>query len=228
MTVSVLYSSPGYAGQIAPNGGVNIDVSTGLDASNTLITTGGQADAHWGVNGNAAQVVAPGNLDSGFWIAIDANAHDNGPSGYAFTRMFSLAGVDLGTVDDSTPTMNDASLHGFSAPRSDFLQDTNTLRLTMTFADRAVDGVRLEGAVTTDAANAVSELATLGLLELAVASLGLLRRWRAGALTSTKRAMPARPAPPLYTEISRFRGRPAWDTAWVLGQGGRSGSRMPV
>ncbi len=108
--------------------GSSINVSTGLDASNTLITTGGTSDAHWTVQEadgttGAAQVVTPSNADwwnapgSGWlangpnsdWIARDANNAFNGLGPYTFTTTFDLTGANLATealtgswaVDDS-------------------------------------------------------------------------------------------------------------------------------
>jgi hypothetical protein len=108
--------------------GSSINVSTGLDASNNLITVGGQPDAHWVVqeaNGStgAAQVVEPNNQDwwgvpgSGWvangpnsaWIARDANDAFAGLGPYTFTTTFDLTGADLSqqvltgawAVDDS-------------------------------------------------------------------------------------------------------------------------------
>jgi len=99
-----------------------LNLSTGLDASNNLITSGGLSDAHWTVNEQAggtgaAQTVYPGNADwyggwlddgpNSDWIARDASISNNGPAPYTFQVTFSLAdttGASLSgswAVDDS-------------------------------------------------------------------------------------------------------------------------------
>jgi len=88
--------------------GATINLATGLDCSNKLITTGGQQDCHWTVKGNPAQVVAPGNADwspwwtsdgpNSDWIAINANNCCNGPAPYTFNLTFDLSGYNLATV----------------------------------------------------------------------------------------------------------------------------------
>ncbi len=90
-----------------------INLSTGLNASNTLITTGAQPDAYWTVSEQAggngpAQTVYPNNADwySGWlangpnsdWIARNANVTNNGAAPYTFTRTFDLTGYNLATV----------------------------------------------------------------------------------------------------------------------------------
>ena len=85
-----------------------INVATGLDCSNLLITTGGTNDCHWTVNGNPAQVVAPDNADwywgwpsdgpNSDWIAINANTASNGPAPYSFDLVFDLSGSSLSVV----------------------------------------------------------------------------------------------------------------------------------
>jgi hypothetical protein len=93
-----------------------INVSTGLDASNNIITTGAVNDAHWTVTTNPTfsptgipQTVFPNNADSGFpswvandsksdWIARNADHSNNGPAPYTFTRTFDLAGLNPSTA----------------------------------------------------------------------------------------------------------------------------------
>ncbi len=92
---------------------ITINLATGLDASNTLITTGAQSDAHWTVDNpqgssttTPAQTVYPGNPNwfggwlangpNSTWIARDANTPANGLGTY--TRAFDLTGGDLSTV----------------------------------------------------------------------------------------------------------------------------------
>jgi PEP-CTERM motif len=92
------------------------NVSTGLDATNTLITTGGTADAHWVVGESAggtgaAQVVEPpenpsndwyvywvANGPDSAWIARNASLVDNGPAPYTFSTTFDMTGYDLSTA----------------------------------------------------------------------------------------------------------------------------------
>lgn len=92
------------------------NVSTGLDATNTLITTGGTADAHWivqesaGGTGAAQVVEAPENPNNDWyvgwvadgpdsaWIARDASVVDNGPAPYTFSTTFDLSGYDPTTA----------------------------------------------------------------------------------------------------------------------------------
>jgi hypothetical protein len=102
------------ASQVAQAASIN--VSTGLDASNNVITTGGVNDAHWQVTVDPTfsptgipQTVFPGNPDSGFpnwsangpnsdWIARNANVTDNGPAPYTFSTTFNLTGFNLSQV----------------------------------------------------------------------------------------------------------------------------------
>jgi hypothetical protein len=94
----------------------SIDLSTGLDNSNNLITSGGTADAHWSVRSYggspaAAEVVASGNPDwfsgwlpngpSSSWIARNAFVPDNWPNGALYSVSFDLSGYDLSTVSMS-------------------------------------------------------------------------------------------------------------------------------
>jgi uncharacterized repeat protein (TIGR01451 family) len=88
--------------------GGTINLATGLNCFNQLITTNGTSDCHWTVKGNRAQVVEPGGADwySGWlsngphsnWIAINANQTSNGPPPYGFTLTFDLSGSNLSTV----------------------------------------------------------------------------------------------------------------------------------
>jgi PEP-CTERM motif len=105
------------ASQAARAGTINL--ATGLNASNHLITTGGLADAHWTVQEQAggigaAQTVYPNNADWGVgpggwaangpnstWIARDANTTNNGPAPYTFYRTFNLSGANLANVSVS-------------------------------------------------------------------------------------------------------------------------------
>ena len=92
-----------------------INLATGLDASNQLLSTSGAADAHWTVDqhggGTApAQVVTASSADGGFfagwaadgpnsdWIALNANTSAPGPSPYTFYRTFDLTGANLANV----------------------------------------------------------------------------------------------------------------------------------
>jgi hypothetical protein len=89
-----------------------INVSTGLDASNTLITDE-SADAHWTApSGAAALPVFADDADGGFftwvangpnsnWIAADDNnASDPGNDG-TYTRTFDLTALDQSTASIS-------------------------------------------------------------------------------------------------------------------------------
>ncbi|MGH3261423.1 MAG: hypothetical protein ACRDNS_05445, partial [Trebonia sp.] len=90
-----------------------VNLSTGLDATDTLITTGGTSDAHWTVDQSAgvtaaAQVVTSSSTDwysswvaddpNSDWIARDASLQNNGPASYAFYRSFDLTGLDASTA----------------------------------------------------------------------------------------------------------------------------------
>ena len=92
----------------------SVDLSTGLDATNTLITVGNTADGHWTVDqplgGIApARVVTPGDVDwpgawlangpASAWIAIDASTYQNAPViPYTYYRTFTLTAADLPTA----------------------------------------------------------------------------------------------------------------------------------
>jgi hypothetical protein len=93
-----------------------INLATGLDASNNLITTGGAPDAHWTVDRvtggtSFAQVVTPYDVDWGpgwssdgpnsAWISRDASVYHSGPAPYTFHRTFDLTGYDLSKVSIS-------------------------------------------------------------------------------------------------------------------------------
>ena len=94
-----------------------LNLSTGLDASNTLITLGNTLDAHWTVDqfsgGTApAKVVDATNADSGFpywspngpnssWITIDPNTTHNDPFAlvaYSYYRTFNLTASEVATA----------------------------------------------------------------------------------------------------------------------------------
>jgi hypothetical protein len=94
----------------------SVDLSTGLDSSNNLITTYGQLDANWTVTtlGGPAPVITPAGPDWWFgccggvppyatngpnsdWISNDAANAFNPGVGYSFNRTFDLTGVDLST-----------------------------------------------------------------------------------------------------------------------------------
>ncbi|MGC9966576.1 MAG: PEP-CTERM sorting domain-containing protein [Syntrophobacteraceae bacterium] len=181
-----------------------INVSTGLDSSsNNLITTGGTADAHWTINGSAAQVVSPGNADwpgvwvengpSSAWIAQNANTNHNGTGSYTCT--FDLSGYDLSTVSLSGSwTLDDAgilSINGniisispdsgqwtfmssFNVLNSDFTTGVNTLTIAITQSDNNMEGVRLEGLVT--GTSAVPEPCTMLLIGSGLVGLAAFRR----------------------------------------------------
>ena len=111
-----------------------INLSTGLDSSNNLITKGAQSDAHWTVDQptggqGQAQTVFSNNADwfhgtgpadpewmangpNSDWITRNANTTANGLGTY--TRVFDLSGLDLSTV----------SIHGSWA-----IDDRGTLSL---------------------------------------------------------------------------------------------------
>jgi hypothetical protein len=183
----------------SPLTAASINLATGLDSSNNLISSGGVNDAHWTVTMDPTfsptgipQTVFPGNADfspawvpngpNSDWIARNANTADNGPAPYTFSRTFTLAATDLAsasisgswTIDDAgTLTLNGnslgslsstpwTSLHSFSVPTgsADFVVGTNTLSITITSADRFLEGARLEGTLTTAPAG-VPEPATL-------------------------------------------------------------------
>lgn len=94
-----------------------MNLSTGLDSSDTLITVGNAADGHWTVDQPAggiapARVVTASTVDGGFigsawatngpsssWIAIDASTLQNAPViPYTYYRTFNLTNSDLATA----------------------------------------------------------------------------------------------------------------------------------
>ncbi len=142
-------------------GAQSINVSTGFDASNTVIGSGAQPDAHWTKSiGGAAQTVYPNNADSfngwlandsnSVWIANDANLTDQGPTPYSFSTTFNLsnpAGASLSggwAIDDTgTLSLNGnvistlggsvwGSLTSFSVPAGSAFFNPGVNTLTMT------------------------------------------------------------------------------------------------
>ena len=96
--------------------GASLNLTTGLDASNNLITVGGTPDANWTVDAvsggtAAAQIVTPKDADwwggwgangpNSDWIARSASTGANGPAPYSFYRTFDLGGYDPGAVSIS-------------------------------------------------------------------------------------------------------------------------------
>jgi hypothetical protein len=110
----------------SPVTAASINLATGLDSSNNLISSGGVNDAHWTVTTDPTfsptgipQTVFPNNADffSGWvangpnsdWIARNANVTDNGPAPYTFSRTFTLAASDLASASISGSwTIDDA------------------------------------------------------------------------------------------------------------------------
>jgi len=88
--------------------GATINLATGLDTSNSLLTTNGVADAHWTVRetGDSAQVNTPlspnwysgwiANGPNSAWISRNAGTLNNDENIYDFT--FDLTGYNLSTV----------------------------------------------------------------------------------------------------------------------------------
>jgi hypothetical protein len=95
----------------------SVNLSTGLDASDTLITVGNTPDGHWTVDQPfssppataPAKVVAPGDANwpgawlangpSSAWICIDPTTYQNAPVvPYTYYRTFNLAASDLATA----------------------------------------------------------------------------------------------------------------------------------
>ena len=85
----------------------SINVSTGLDTSGSVQTTGGANDANWIIGGQPARVVAPDNAgfyvewpannSSSAWVAKNPNEeYGNGLGTYSC--VFDLTGVDLTRV----------------------------------------------------------------------------------------------------------------------------------
>jgi hypothetical protein len=163
-----------------------VNLSTGLDASDTDILVGNTPDAHWTVDQPAggiaaALVVAPGNAGAAFpiwaangpassWVTIDPNSVGNGSViPYTYYRTFTLTAADLATaaisgtwgIDDSgdlrlngnliSTLLNDYSAttpFSVTTGSSLFQLGNNTLTITMTSSDNALEAVRLEGALT--------------------------------------------------------------------------------
>ncbi len=90
-----------------------INLATGLDASNNLISTNGTADNNWTVDEpaggtGAAEAVTAAGADwyggwvadgpNSDWIARNANVSNNGPAPYTFYRTFDLTGYNLADV----------------------------------------------------------------------------------------------------------------------------------
>jgi hypothetical protein len=99
-----------------------VDLSTGLDATDTLIIIGNSPDAHWTVDQPAggiapARVVTASDADgiyvgsiwaadgpSSSWIAIDASTPNNAPfpfPPYTYYRTFNLAAADVSNASIS-------------------------------------------------------------------------------------------------------------------------------
>lgn len=93
----------------------SVNLSTGLDASDTLITVGNTPDGHWTVDQPSggiapAKVVAPGFADwpaaawaangpNSDWICIDPTTLHNAPViPYTYYRTFNLAASELATA----------------------------------------------------------------------------------------------------------------------------------
>jgi hypothetical protein len=84
-----------------------INLATGLDASDNLITTGNTPDSHWTNGGNPAKVVASNNNGwywgwvangpNSSWIAINPNSAYGNSQG-TYSRTFDLTGYNLSTV----------------------------------------------------------------------------------------------------------------------------------
>jgi hypothetical protein len=101
-----------------------LNVSTGLDSSNNLITTDGGFDAHWVVQQqnstlSPAQVVMSQDADwfggwipngpSSNWIARDAFNCCNGPAPYTFHTTFSVSDPSMASISGSW-TIDDAGI----------------------------------------------------------------------------------------------------------------------
>ena len=97
-------------------GPTNLNLSTGLDASNNLIGTNGSNDAHWTVDQASggtgpAQIVTSSGADwaglwladgpNSDWIARNANIVNNGAAPYTLYRTFNLTGYNLSSVSIS-------------------------------------------------------------------------------------------------------------------------------
>jgi hypothetical protein len=109
LTALAVFASPTSQVMASP-----VNLSTGLDASDTLITIGNSPDAHWTVDQPAggiapAKVVTASDADGIFigsawasngpsssWIAIDASTIQNAPViPYTYYRTFNLAAADV-------------------------------------------------------------------------------------------------------------------------------------
>jgi len=153
-----------------------IDLSTGLDASGNLISSGGVQDAYWTVTLNGittpAITVSPSvpnwfggwapNGPTSDWVAYSTSVNEP-PAPYTFTRAFDLTGYNLPalsiqghwSIDDggfliiNGNTINSSGLMGkaFTIPSADLVQGINTLNITMTYDNQNIDAVRLDARV---------------------------------------------------------------------------------
>lgn len=184
----------------------SINVSTGLDSSGALITTGGQGDANWTVGGNPAQVVVSTSADwyggwvadgpNSDWIAINAGTAHNGPAPYTFSTTFDLTGYDLSTVSLSGFwTIDDGGMLDLNGNQIDSLSVNNnpwtSLHSFSTISSYFLPGINTLSITITDSDNTyegvrlqgsvtgttVPEPATLSLTLLGLAFL-ILAAWR--------------------------------------------------